>query len=152
MAEPSTFSALSSTPGRLQSSRVSTALSHPPRRTALDEPFGLQARRHARPRPAETPEPPATPVDSEAAPREVVEDPSARLRAAEHASAERTLRGALLVSLFLNLVVFLGIGFSLPLESLNRADALLAAVTLIAAVGLLALGELCRKGSPPKRS
>lgn len=155
MAEPGSFSALPSPPGRLHSSRVSTALPHHPRRSGLNEPFDIQARRIAQPRPAKAPEPPETPADFEAAPREGVEDPSARLRAAEHASAERTLRGALLVSLFLNLVVFLGVGLSLPsgpLDTLTKADALLAAVTLVAAVGLLALGEICRRGGPPSRS
>lgn len=150
MAEPRAFSALSSPPGRIQSSRVATSLPRPRRpRLGLEETFEFGVRRPAPSRQAAAePE-----TDSAPAPaRPAVEDPSARLRAAEHASAERTLRWALLVSLLVNLVVFLGIGLSLPLGPITRADALLAAVTLVAAVGLLALGEICRKGDPPSRS
>ncbi|HEX2224364.1 MAG TPA: hypothetical protein VHN15_09175 [Thermoanaerobaculia bacterium] len=160
MAEPRAFSALPSPPGRLHNSRVATPLPRSRRPgLGLEETFELGPRRPGPSPRAQATEPRAVPAqvetDTEAAPapvRQEVEDPSARLRAAEHASAERTLRGALLVSLLLNLVVFLGVGFSLPLGPITRADALLAAVTLVAAVGLLALGEICRKGDPPSRS
>lgn len=151
MAEPSTFSALSSPSGRLRTSRVSTALPHHPRRAGLDEPFAAPARLKAQARPA-APSAELEPAPARRQEEVEVEDPSARLRAAEHASAERTLRGALLFSLLLNLVVFLGVGLSLPVGPLTQADALLAAVTLVAAVGLLVLGEICRKGGPPSRS
>lgn len=156
MAESRAFSALPSPPGRLHNSRAAMPLSRSRRPgLGLEETFEPGARRPVPPPRAQAPERPDGPLEVEAAPdlvRQEVEDPSARLRAAEHASAERTLRWALLVSLLVNLVVFLGVGLSLPLGPITRADALLAAVTLVAAVGLLALGEICRKGDPPSRS
>ena len=106
---------------------VSIACSSTIRRTLLDDPPATP--------PAAEPEPPS---------------PEAKARSAEHASAERMLRAALLIGLILNLAVFLGAGLAaLPIGPLSRADALLGAVTLAAAVGMLALGELCRNDEPP---
>lgn len=160
MAEPNLFSAPSSRPVR---PRLPHAL-----RDSRDETFDLSTPRRPGPRPAR----PALPhierrTESHSGRRAVLDDtpatphaspdadpeppsPEARARAAEHASAERMLRAALLIGLLLNLAVFLGAGLAaLPLGPLSRSDALLGAVTLAAAVGMLALGEICRDDEPP---
>jgi hypothetical protein len=123
----------------------------PALRDSRDDTFDLGVARRPAPRPArpalvEKRIEAALPAEAD---RPEPPSPEAAARAAEHASAERMLRGALLVGLLLNLAAFLGVGLSLPLGPLSRADALLGAVTLAAAVAMLALGELCRRGEPP---
>lgn len=144
MAEPNLFSAPSSRPVR---PRLPHAMA-PALRDRRDDTFDLGVARRPAPRPAlvEKRIEAALPAEAD---RPEPPSPEAAARAAEHASAERMLRGALLVGLLLNLTVFLGVGLSLPLGPLSRSDALLAAVTLAAAVAMLALGEICRRGEPP---
>lgn len=134
MAEPSALSSLSSPAPRPQPRRPRLAreIHHPSLRDNFDETL-------------EDSRPPAPPAFEKTEYRSSSTGPNS----AEHRAAERNLRGALLIGLLLNLAAFLGIGLSLPLGTLNRADALLGAVTLIAAVGLLVLGELCRRGGDP---
>lgn len=155
MAEPTSLSAFSPSPPHagLRGSRLPQGLS-PSLRQSFEEDL-LEARPAARPK-RERPHPPAgisqktvarvrLPI---AARQDFDLEPAVlpRERRPQRPTTEKALRAALLTGLLLNLIAFLAYGLSLTAGDLTRNDALLAAATLLPALVMLVVGEICKRG------